>query len=156
MKHIAYIGIGSNLGEKQGNCDEAVSQLYGCWLVTLEKVSKWYRTRALTKDGRRQPSYVNGVAKISTHLTPPELLSLLKRIENDMGRPSDHARWSPRIIDLDILFFDDLIFSQNGLVIPHPEIEKRMFVLRPMCDIEPNLVHPVKRKTIRDLCLEYY
>lgn len=155
MKHTVYIGIGSNLGDKQGNCDEAVSRLYGCWLVTLEAVSKWYKTRAQTEGGKRQPPYINGAAKVSTRLTPPELLSLLQRIENSMGRPSLHDKWSPRIIDLDILFYDDLVFSRGGLVVPHPEIEKRIFVLRPLYDIEPGFVHPVLKKTVKDLCYAF-
>jgi 2-amino-4-hydroxy-6-hydroxymethyldihydropteridine diphosphokinase len=155
MKHIAYIGIGSNLGDKQGNCDEAVSRIYGSWSVRLEAVSKWYKTKAQTGDGKRQPSYINGAVRVSTVLTPLELLDFLKGIENDMGRPPDHAKWSPRVIDLDILFYDDMIFSGKGLIIPHPEAHKRLFVLRPLCDIEPGLVHPVFKRTLKDLCFEY-
>lgn len=85
MKHVAYIGIGSNLGRKQDNCNEAVSILYGSWNIELKAVSNWYRSKAQTANGERQPSYINGAVKILTTLSPFQLLKLLKKIEIDMG-----------------------------------------------------------------------
>lgn len=148
--HTAYIGIGSNLGDRRKNCELSLRKIEKAG-VTVVALSKWYETKALSLDGSNEPDYINGVAKISTVLEPARLLKFLKGIEVEMGRPKGHKRWDSRVIDLDILFYDSLILSDSELTIPHPEIEKRIFVLEPLCDIEPNLMHPVFKKSVCEL-----
>ena len=154
MSHIVYIGIGSNLGDRLTNCNKAIEFLNRNNNCQVSAVSPWYETQALTLDNEPQPPYLNGVAKIQTTLEPKYLWAILKGIEMKMGRPISYRKWSPRPMDLDILFYDDLIFSDSGIIIPHPELEKRMFVLKPLCDIEPQLIHPVKGKKICELYQE--
>jgi len=166
MKHIVYIGIGSNLGERLENCAKAIEYLRRHRDIEVVAVSEWYETEAITLEREGQPSYINGTVKIATLLAPQQLFTILKGIEREMGRSPNHTKWSSRTIDLDILFYDDLVVHLNpptpplkkggkgGLIIPHPEIEKRIFVLAPLCDIAPDLVHPVSKKGMRELYLE--
>ena len=163
MKHAVYIGIGSNLGDRLGSCEKAIEHLKRHDDIDVVATSSWYETEAVTLNQEREPSYINGAIKISTTLSPQKLLESLKTIETQMGRPSDHPKWSARVIDLDILFYDDIVINLNpplppfskggmgGLIIPHPEIEIRWFVLKPLCDIAPDLIHPVLKKSVREL-----
>lgn len=151
MDHVTYISLGSNLGDRNANCLSAVRKLEGTVGVEVVSMSKWRETKAVTLDGDAQPDYINGVVKIVTRLEPEALLKRLKDIEAEMGRPEEHKKWSLRTIDLDILFYDDLVVTSDILVVPHPELQKRTFVLEPLCDIEPGLVHPVLGKSVRDL-----
>jgi len=112
-----------------------------------------YQFPALTSDNEPQPDYLNGVIGIQTGLEPLELLNVLQSIERKLGRPEDHGKWQPRTLDLDILLYDDVVMSTPRLVIPHPEMHKRMFVLRPLCDIAPTLKHPTLKISIEQ-CLE--
>lgn len=153
MKNTVYIGIGSNLGDREANCVSAIGKLKETDRIEVIAISKWRETKAVTAEGCAQPNYINGVAKISTDLSPEELLKRLKDIERELGRPEEHKRWSLRTIDLDILFYDDLVITSDDLVIPHPEIQKRIFVLEPLCDIEPVLVHPVLKETLGTILL---
>ena len=121
--------------------------------VCIGVVSNWYQSKALTIENEQQPDYINGAVKVQTDLLPLELLTILKKLELQMGRVKSSKRWSPRIIDLDILFYDALVYKSNMLTIPHPEIEKRLFVIKPLCDIEPTLIHPVLKKSVKELCL---
>jgi 2-amino-4-hydroxy-6-hydroxymethyldihydropteridine diphosphokinase len=151
MQHLVYIGIGSNLGDRNANCVSALCKLKETDRVEIIASSKWRETRAVTADGETQPNYINGVVKIFTDLSPEDLLKRLKDIERELGRPREHKKWSLRTIDLDILFYDDIVLNSDDLVIPHPEIQKRIFVLEPLCDIEPKLLHPVLKRTVRQL-----
>lgn len=150
MSHIAFIGIGSNLGDRKNNCTEAIALLaerVGDVLAT----SKFYETTPQLDDkNEEQPNYLNAVVKLNTTLTPEELLTALSDIETELGRPLDRPKCKPRTIDLDILFFDDLIVDTANLKIPHPEVQKRLFVLTPLCDIAPTLVHPVTGLTAKE------
>ena len=99
---------------------------------------------------RDQPKFINMAAKMETSLGPEKLLNILKKIEVEMGRIPT-IRWGPRVIDLDILFYDDLIMKTPDLEIPHPGIKDREFVLRPLAEIAPDKVHPVLKKSVKEL-----
>lgn len=152
MIHKVFIGIGSNLGDRLGNCEKAIlliSKIPGTQTVAQ---SKWYNTKALTKvPSETQPDYINGIVKIETCLEPHNLLNKLKTIEAQLGRNTSAAKWSPRKIDLDILFYDQIVLDAPNLMIPHPELCKRIFVLKPLCDIEPTLLHPVLNVSVKEL-----
>jgi len=135
----AYIGIGSNLGEKTDNCLKAVTlmnRMIGC---TVIERSNLYRTAPVGVEG--QGWYANGVASLSTNLSARELLKNLLFIESEMGRVR-RKKWESRIIDLDILIFGNEIIDENNLQIPHPLMHTRRFVLAPMVDVAPDLIHP--------------
>lgn len=151
MEQTAYIGIGSNSGLKLENCKASIAEIEKIHETKVAAVSSWYKTRALTIGDEAQPDFINGVTKILTGLEPKKLLNELKKIEVAMGRRLDDKKWSPRSIDLDILFFGNLVLDDFTLKIPHPEIEKRTFVLTPLCDIAPELVHPRLGVRAKDL-----
>ncbi len=143
----AYIGIGSNLGNRRANCMRAVELLQEKG-VTVRKKSSLYETEPWgVKD---QPPFLNMVIETEMKLTPHELLRILKAIEIEIGREATF-RWGPRIIDLDILLFDDIIFKNDNLTIPHPLMHERDFVLRPLAEIAPEIRHPVLKASIEEL-----
>lgn len=144
---IAYIGIGSNLGNRRKNCLQAIDLLMKNRII-IKKRSSMYETEPWGI--KNQPYFINMVLEIDTDLSPKELLKILKNIENDIGR-EESFKWGPRSIDLDILLFDDLVFRENNLQIPHPLMHKRDFVLKPLCEIAPYKIHPVMKKKILDL-----
>ena len=144
---LAYIGIGSNLGNREENCLRAVSLLTEHGL-TLLKRSSIIKTEPWGME--EQPSFINMAVAVETTLSPVKLLVVLKEIETDLGR-IETFRWGPRIIDLDILFYDDLVMEKPALSIPHPHIKDREFVLKPLAEIAPDLVHPVLKKSIKEL-----
>jgi 2-amino-4-hydroxy-6-hydroxymethyldihydropteridine diphosphokinase len=144
---VVYIGIGSNIGEREDNCLRAIGLLEENG-VRITKRSKLHETKPWgVKD---QPAFINMVVESETGLSPRGLLVLLKRIENDMGRQPG-IKWGPRLIDLDILFYDDLVIQESDLTIPHPLMHLRDFVLGPLSEIVPEKVHPVLAKKISDL-----
>ena len=144
--HTVFIGIGSNLGNRSKNCREAINQLATCPHIKNLVKSKACKSKALTKG---DPDYINAVVKFETELKPKELLRLVQRIEKKLGRVRTDKKWESRTIDLDILFYDDLIVKEPDLIIPHPELHKRIFVLKPLCDIDPCWIHPVLKKTVK-------
>jgi 2-amino-4-hydroxy-6-hydroxymethyldihydropteridine diphosphokinase len=148
MGHIAYIGIGSNLGDKISQCEKAISEILITDCHKLLAKSSLYKTQPLGYTS--QDWFVNGVIKIETNLEAPDLLRTLKTIEFQLGR-TETFRWGPRTIDLDILFFDDIEIHTGELRIPHPLIQNRQFVLIPLAEIDPTLVHPVLKKTLQEL-----
>ncbi len=146
--HIAYLSLGSNIGDKKKNLLEAI-----------EKIDNLENTKVTSKSAiletepfgyTEQDWFLNACIEIKTLFTPQELLEKLLSIELEMGRKRI-IKWGPRIIDLDILFFDDKIIQDKNLCVPHPWICERMFVLEPLCEIAPNLVHPLERKPIATL-----
>jgi 2-amino-4-hydroxy-6-hydroxymethyldihydropteridine diphosphokinase len=143
----AFIGIGSNTGDKEENCREAIDKL-GKSCGNIKKISSLHITEPWGL--RDQPSFVNMAVSIETDLDPENLLRALKSIETGMGR-EEAIKWGPRCIDLDILVYDDLVMKTDSLTIPHPMLHRRKFALAPLEEIAPGMVHPVKRKTIRDL-----
>ncbi len=145
---IAYIGIGSNLGDKLFNCKysiDKINQLPGC---NVSAVSAIFKTEPVGVTG--QPWYANCVVELSTTQGPSQLLNGLLLVESDMGRIRK-KRWEARIVDLDILLFGQEIIESDNLIIPHPLLHKRQFVLEPLYQLAPDLVHPVLKSTISQL-----
>jgi 2-amino-4-hydroxy-6-hydroxymethyldihydropteridine diphosphokinase len=148
-KHIAFIGVGSNVGDKADNCRKGIEAIDGIEGCTVEIQSPLYETEPIYLED--QDWFVNGVAKIGTDFASQMLFENLKNIEQRMGRQPEGVRFGPRALDLDILFFDDLVLRAGLIEIPHPRLHERRFVLRPLCDVAPELIHPVLGKSIRFL-----
>jgi 2-amino-4-hydroxy-6-hydroxymethyldihydropteridine diphosphokinase len=146
--HRAYIGIGSNLGKKKENYLEALDRIAKIPRTRITKESSLYESEPL---GDSKELYVNGVVEIETELGAEDLLKKLKNIERVMGRKKVRKRWGARVIDLDILLYDDQKLDMRSLKIPHPEIQNRRFVLIPLTEIAPQVVHPVLDATISEL-----
>ncbi len=145
-----YLGIGSNLGDRQENCLRAIGLLKGKD-TSVGKQSSMYETEP--EGGKDQPYFINMAVEIKTDLSPHELLKTLKTIENEMGR-TETVKWGPRVIDLDILLYDGLIIDEPDLKIPHPLMHERTFVLKPLSEISPDALHPALGKTVRQLLAE--
>ncbi|MFQ5485269.1 MAG: 2-amino-4-hydroxy-6-hydroxymethyldihydropteridine diphosphokinase [Desulfobacterales bacterium] len=149
QKNTVYISIGSNIGNKLQNCQNGIKALINPGFSSLKKHSPFYSTEPV--DYKNQDWFINAVIKIQSVLDPFQLLSKIKSIQHDAGRVSDPVRYGPRVLDLDILLYNDLVINSSGLVIPHPRMHKRRFVLKPMCDIDPTIVHPVLKKDMQYL-----
>ncbi len=145
-KVTAYLGLGSNMGNRQDNLERALDFL--SQRLRIEKVSSIYDTEPV--GDVNQPRFLNLVCQVYTSLTPMALLTLGKGIESKLGRVSGKSN-APRPIDIDVLFYDEQIIETPELVIPHPRLTERAFVLIPLAQIAPDLVHPVSGKTVREL-----
>jgi len=143
----AYIGVGSNLGNREKNCYHAIELLEKRRIV-VKKKSSLYETEPWGEQD--QPQFINMALEVETELEPYKLLRALKAIEKEMGREKT-LKWGPRIIDLDILLFDSLFLRDNSLQIPHPLMHERAFVLKPLCEIAPEKIHPLLKARICDL-----
>jgi len=146
---IVYICLGSNLGRKKANIRRAVKLLSKNKDIKILKISSLYETEPVGYV--RQDWFVNACLKVETDLSPRQLLTVLKDIEKKLKRKKAFLKWGPRTIDLDILLYDNLRLKTKDLIIPHPEMHKRAFVLIPLMELEPNLIHPTKRKSILEL-----
>ena len=144
--HIVYISVGSNLGNKLENCCQGIQSLTCCGarLITQSRI---YQTEPV--DYKDQDWFINFVVKIETTLDPYQLLDCMASIQRKAGRIQDPVRFGPRILDLDIIFYDDIVIHSNQLIIPHPRMHKRRFVLQPLCDIDPTIIHPVLKKDVQ-------
>ncbi|MFO0754646.1 MAG: 2-amino-4-hydroxy-6-hydroxymethyldihydropteridine diphosphokinase [Thermodesulfovibrionales bacterium] len=142
-----HIGIGSNLGDRESHCDRALEEMRRRG-IRITRMSSRYET-APWGEGE-QPMFINMAVEAETDLPPEGLLAVLKQIEREMGR-QDTFRWGPRVIDLDILFYDDALFEGAGLRIPHPLLHVRDFVLLPLDEIAPEKMHPALGKTVGQL-----
>lgn len=145
-EHIVYLALGTNLGNRAANLKEAIAALSP--QMEVKARSKVYETPPWGY--AEQAKFLNQVVKVQTYVAPEPLLKHLKRLEVALGRKPTF-QYGPRKIDMDILFYDDLILETPALTIPHPHVHERGFVLLPLMDIAPELVHPVQGKTIRDL-----
>jgi len=143
----AYLCLGSNLGERQKNLIQALSLL--SQQIKLKRVSHIYETEPVGY--KEQSLFLNLVCQITTDLNSRELLYLAKAIENKMGRRPSGQKNSPRLIDIDILFFNNKIMKTQDLTIPHPRLVQRAFVLIPLAEIAPKLIHPELGKSIAEL-----
>ena len=142
-----YLSLGSNQGNRKQNLTKAIdllSEVFG----PVEKISSIYETEAWGK--KDQASFLNMVACFSTRNSPKEVLEAVLEIENKLGRVRKE-KWGERNIDIDILFYNDLIYNDLDLKIPHPELEKRRFVLEPLKEIAPEFVHPVIKISVQHL-----
>ncbi len=155
MRMTAYIALGSNLGDRQAVIDAAVrdiSQVDGTRLIELSSILE---TAPIAPDESQRSlggAYLNAVAEIETELPPRELLNRLLEIEQRHGRVRrDDERWGPRTLDLDLLLYGDLVLDEPGLTVPHPRLHERDFVLRPLAEIAPHLVHPTLGRTVQYL-----
>lgn len=148
MGHTAYIGIGSNIGDKVNQCEKAIFEILKVDRHKLLAKSSLYKTKPIGYTS--QDWFVNGVIKIETDLEPPDLLRTLKTIESRLGR-TETFRSGPRAIDLDILLFDEREIQMEELQIPHPLIQGRQFVLIPLAEIDRSLIHPILKKTVGEL-----
>ncbi len=142
-----HIGVGSNLGDRQGNCLRAIRLIEEGGLRVVRRSSMYETEPWGVKD---QPMFINMALEAETDLGARDLLALLKDIEKRMGRAGTE-RYGPRVIDLDILLFGSLVLKEGGLQIPHPRMHEREFVLGPLAEIAPNEVHPVLRRTVGEL-----
>ena len=145
---IVYIGIGSNLGDSRSNCEKAIEKIGLLLDFKLIKVSGFYLTEPVGSKG--QEWYVNAVAAADTLMPAHDLMRNLLKIESDMGRIRKE-RWESRIIDLDLLIYGDEVIDDELLIVPHPMMHKRRFVMIPMVEIAPDLIHIVFGKKMSEL-----
>jgi 2-amino-4-hydroxy-6-hydroxymethyldihydropteridine diphosphokinase len=150
--HTAYICVGSNLGDKLENCRRGVEALVSGGEVRITGQSRIYKTEPV--DFTEQDWFVNSVIRIETRLEPLELLDRLQAIQREAGRTADSVRFGPRVLDLDLLLYDRLVLDDPRLSLPHPRMHRRRFVLKPLCDIDPDMVHPVLGKAAATLLAE--
>jgi len=142
--HTAYIALGSNLGDKEANLRQALKLLAEQGII-IKKVSRFLATEPYGVTD--QPTFLNGVCCVETILPPLELLAALLAVENKMGRVR-LRHWGERNIDLDLLLYENVVMDTARLRLPHPDMQNRDFVLLPLAEIAPELVHPVLQKTI--------
>jgi 2-amino-4-hydroxy-6-hydroxymethyldihydropteridine diphosphokinase len=148
MEHTAYIGLGSNLGPRRKTLRRALAALDERADARVRRVSRFIETDPV--GGPPQGRFLNAAAELETDLPPGGLLAVLQQVEEQFGRERG-TRWGPRTLDLDILLYDDAVVDEPDLKIPHPLMQERRFVLEPLCQIAPELVHPVLNKTVADL-----
>lgn len=145
---IVFLGIGTNLGDREGNLKEAMMQIEKN-VGTILKSSSVYETEpwGFLSDNK----FLNSVLKVESNLTPSGLLGAILMIEVLLGRVRSENQYSSRVIDIDVLLYGDQIIDEASFKVPHPRLHERKFVLIPLCEIEPGLIHPVLNKSISDL-----
>ena len=151
MKQV-FLGIGSNIGDKENNILNAIKYLSANKDIKIKKIASIIKTEAIPNNN--QPQFLNTVIEIETSLTPEKLLEITRSIELKLKRFSK-GDYGPRTIDIDILFYEDEIILTNDLTIPHPLLHERKFVLEPLCEIAPDLIHPILGISIKDIYEDY-
>lgn len=146
--HTAFIALGSNLGDKQDNLEQAIKQINASPQNKLVQTSKWYETEPVGY--LNQDNFINGAIEIKTLLTPKELIQFLLKVEKDLKRERI-VPCGPRTIDLDVLLYDDCITSFEEIIVPHPRMHERAFVLTPLNDIAPYIMHPILNERVYQL-----
>lgn len=149
METDAYIALGSNLGDRELNLLRAVGEIGRLPDSRVTALSPFYETSPVGVSDQRL--FLNAVLRLCTGLSPHDLLSRLQHIENVVFARTRTLRWGPRTMDLDLLLYGDVVMDDEVLTVPHPRMAERRFVLRPLCDIAPDLVHPVLGKTMAEL-----
>ena len=147
-RHTAYISVGSNMGDSEEYIKNAIDNLSSDECIRIKKVSSLIKTKPYGYED--QDDFLNGAFSIETLYSPEELLARLPIEENEAGRERT-IHWGPRTLDLDIIFYDDLVMLTDSLIIPHPDMTNRLFVMEPLCEIEPNVVHPRFMLTVKEL-----
>lgn len=147
----AFVALGSNLGDRKAHLRAALAAIANLPGVAEVQPSEFYETAPVGPQD--QGPFLNAAARVKTTLAPEVLLRELLALENRLGRPprDERQHWGPREIDLDLLLFDDRVLNLPGVTVPHPRMHERWFVLRPLCDIAPDVVHPILKQTVRDL-----
>ncbi|MBI2083565.1 MAG: 2-amino-4-hydroxy-6-hydroxymethyldihydropteridine diphosphokinase [Deltaproteobacteria bacterium] len=146
---IIYIGVGSNIGDRHQNIERA-RQLLITGGIAVKRVSPLYESKAICRPGETMPDFLNGVFEIETNLSPEDLLDKLEAVERELGR-KEKGNWQPRTIDLDLLLYGNEVIQTKRLKVPHPDIEKRWFVVKPLVDLNPKLMHPTLKKRMEEL-----
>ena len=146
MLHDVYLSLGSNIGKREKYIERAIEDL--CAVSTIQKKSKIIETDPVGYED--QNKFLNCVVFVKTPCAPEELLQKIKKIENDLGRKR-LIHWGPRTIDIDIIFYDDLILNSEVLIIPHSRMHERLFVLESLVEVNPDYIHPIFKKTIKEL-----
>ncbi|MEK7268617.1 MAG: 2-amino-4-hydroxy-6-hydroxymethyldihydropteridine diphosphokinase [Nitrospirota bacterium] len=150
-REVVYIGFGSNLGDRLDFCDRAVALLSLMPATQVAAVSSLYETEPVANAGSPGSGwFLNGVVRLETDVTPESLLEVCREVERALGR-NEERRDGPRTLDLDILFYGDRVLNEASLVIPHPRLHLRRFVLTPMVELDPAWRHPVLDRTVKDL-----
>jgi 2-amino-4-hydroxy-6-hydroxymethyldihydropteridine diphosphokinase len=149
-RETVFIGFGSNLGNRQDYCDRAVTLLSLLPASQVTGVSSLYETDPVADNDPGPGLFLNGVVRLETDLTPQSLLEVCREIEKSLGRDQDR-REGPRTLDLDILFYGNRILQEPGLMVPHPRLHLRRFVLAPLAELDPAWRHPVLHRTVQDL-----
>ena len=147
--HLVYLSVGSNIGDKRFNCQTGISTLEDNGNITIIDRSPYYKTEPVNYEN--QDWFVNCVVTLRTALSPVALLKVLQAVEINGGRLQKGVRFGPRILDMDILLYDARVLVSTELILPHPRMHKRRFVLAPFCDINSKVLHPVLKKTVQDL-----
>ena len=137
------------MGDRLQNCRQGITALNRCGQSRILAQSRVYMTEPV--DYEDQDWFINMVIKLETTKDPFELLDTIKSVQRAAGRKRDVIRYGPRVLDLDIIFFDDLVLDSDRLVVPHPRMHQRRFVLMPICDIDPTIVHPLLKKDMQSL-----
>lgn len=150
-ENIVYIGLGSNKGNRLSFLNYSIAALSKIENIRILKVSSVYETKPFGIED--QNNFFNAAAKLATFLDPQSFLKIIKQLEEKLGR-TESKKWGPREIDIDILLFNDLIFSNEFISLPHKGIIYRDFVLQPLCELEPGLVHPVLNQKLTEILAE--
>jgi 2-amino-4-hydroxy-6-hydroxymethyldihydropteridine diphosphokinase len=145
---IVFFGVGTNLGNRETNLEQAVAQIEK-YIGKVRRSSSVYETDPW--GFRSDDAFLNIVVEVGTDLEPQELLAVILNIESSMGRVRNSQQYSSRVIDIDILLYNDLVTDTPDLKIPHPRLHERKFVLIPLCEIAADMIHPVFKKTFREL-----
>ena len=149
VNKVAYIALGSNQGDRELNLLRAVAEVGKLPDSRITALSGFYDTEPV--GGMIQENFFNAVLRLETGLSPHQLLAELQRIESEIFHRTRDLLWGPRSMDLDILFYGDMILNEESLTIPHPRLHERRFVLAPLAELDPKLIHPLLGTTVTSL-----